>query len=70
MSEEQAGPPKPSPELSGVDLARQALVAAKEQARARGAAAQQKKQARRGGCAPARGRTAATRCRSVRRSTG
>ncbi|MFI6765756.1 DUF721 domain-containing protein [Streptomyces sp. NPDC050355] len=48
MSEEQPGRPKP-PELSGVDLARQALVAAKEQARARGAAAQQKKQARRGG---------------------
>ncbi|CAM5478321.1 DUF721 domain-containing protein [Streptomyces abikoensis] len=40
--------PKP-PEPSGVDLARVALRAAKEQARARGAAAQQKKQARRGG---------------------
>jgi predicted nucleic acid-binding Zn ribbon protein len=37
------------PKLSGVDLARVALRAAKEQARARGAAAQQKKQARRGG---------------------
>lgn len=37
------------PRLSGVDLARVALRAAKEQARARGAAAQQKKQARRGG---------------------
>lgn len=37
------------PEPSGVDLARVALRAAKEQARARGAAAQQKKQARRGG---------------------
>ncbi|MFF1837130.1 DUF721 domain-containing protein [Streptomyces sp. NPDC058231] len=37
------------PEASGVDLARVALRAAKEQARARGAAAQQKKQARRGG---------------------
>jgi predicted nucleic acid-binding Zn ribbon protein len=36
-------------EASGVDLARVALRAAKEQARARGAAAQQKKQARRGG---------------------
>lgn len=36
-------------ESSGVDLARVALRAAKEQARARGAAAQQKKQARRGG---------------------
>ncbi|MFE9011257.1 DUF721 domain-containing protein [Streptomyces cyaneofuscatus] len=42
------GSPKP-PEVSGVDLARVALRAAKEQARARGAAAQQKKQARRGG---------------------
>ncbi|MBT2506670.1 DUF721 domain-containing protein [Streptomyces sp. ISL-98] len=42
--------PRPSvPEPSGVDLARVALRAAKEQARARGAAAQQKKQARRGG---------------------
>ncbi|MFJ6696715.1 DUF721 domain-containing protein [Streptomyces sp. NPDC091272] len=37
------------PESSGVDLARQALAAAKEQARARGAAAQQKKTVRRGG---------------------
>ncbi|MFE3139343.1 DUF721 domain-containing protein [Streptomyces scopuliridis] len=37
------------PESSGVDLARVALRAAKEQARARGAAVQQKKQARRGG---------------------
>ncbi|WP_330174842.1 DciA family protein [Streptomyces sp. NBC_01498] len=36
-------------EPSGVDLARVALRAAKEQARARGTAAQQKKQARRGG---------------------
>ncbi|ALU94910.1 MULTISPECIES: DUF721 domain-containing protein [Streptomyces] len=44
----EAGSPKP-PEVSGVDLARVALRAAKEQARARGAAAQQKKQARRGG---------------------
>ncbi|MEW2068832.1 DciA family protein [Streptomyces sp. NPDC007346] len=43
-----AGGPKP-PEVAGVDLARVALRAAKEQARARGAAAQQKKQARRGG---------------------
>lgn len=34
---------------AGVDLARVALRAAKEQAKARGAAAQQKKQARRGG---------------------
>ncbi|MFD4373664.1 DUF721 domain-containing protein [Streptomyces sp. NPDC058486] len=38
-----------APEPSGVDLARVALRAAKEQARARGAAAQQKKQAKRGG---------------------
>lgn len=39
----------PGDGLSGVDLARVALRAAKEQARARGAATQQKKQARRGG---------------------
>ncbi|KUL77630.1 MULTISPECIES: DUF721 domain-containing protein [unclassified Streptomyces] len=38
-----------TPEPSGVDLARVALRAAKEQARARGDAAHQKKQARRGG---------------------
>ncbi|MEV2201078.1 DUF721 domain-containing protein [Streptomyces fradiae] len=45
-----AGPQAaPVPEPSGVDLARVALRAAKEQAKARGAAAQQKKQARRGG---------------------
>ncbi len=43
-----AAKPKPA-EPSGVDLARVALRAAKEQARARGAEAQQKKQARRGG---------------------
>jgi predicted nucleic acid-binding Zn ribbon protein len=43
-------PQQPAPpEASGVDLARVALRAAKEQARARGAAAVQKKQARRGG---------------------
>ncbi|AXE87203.1 MULTISPECIES: DciA family protein [unclassified Streptomyces] len=41
--------PKKTPEPSGVDLARVALRAAKEAARARGDAAQQKKQARRGG---------------------
>ncbi|MFJ4891152.1 DUF721 domain-containing protein [Streptomyces sp. NPDC088788] len=41
--------PKKTPEPSGVDLARVALRAAKEQARARGDAAQQKKQAHRGG---------------------
>ncbi|MFB7372746.1 DUF721 domain-containing protein [Streptomyces sp. NPDC056222] len=47
----QAGVPQASKaaEPSGVDLARVALRAAKEQAKARGAAAQQKKQARRGG---------------------
>ncbi|GAB2770963.1 DciA family protein [Streptomyces daliensis] len=39
---------KPTPEPTGVDLARVALRAAKEQARERGAAAQQKKQVRRG----------------------
>ncbi|MFC8367022.1 MULTISPECIES: DUF721 domain-containing protein [unclassified Streptomyces] len=38
-----------APEPSGVDLARVALRAAKEAARARGDAVQQKKQARRGG---------------------
>lgn len=47
------GVPEPAarkvPEPSGVDLARVALRAAKEAARARGDAAQQKKQARRGG---------------------
>ncbi|MCL6734354.1 MULTISPECIES: DUF721 domain-containing protein [Streptomyces] len=42
------GSPK-TPEPSGVDLARVALRAAKEAARARGDAAQQKSQARRGG---------------------
>ncbi|MGV9449789.1 DUF721 domain-containing protein [Streptomyces sp. NPDC003635] len=41
--------PKKSAEPSGVDLARVALRAAKEQARARGDAQAQKKQARRGG---------------------
>ncbi|MEU6088616.1 DciA family protein [Streptomyces sp. NPDC047085] len=40
---------KKSAEPSGVDLARVALRAAKEQARARGDAARQKKQAQRGG---------------------
>ncbi|MBE8471496.1 DUF721 domain-containing protein [Streptomyces justiciae] len=47
MSAEE--PKKNTPEPSGIDLARVALRAAKEQARARGDAAQQKKQARRGG---------------------
>ncbi|MEU8568950.1 DciA family protein [Streptomyces pathocidini] len=45
----QSPEPAKRPESTGVDLARVALRAAKEQARARGAAAQQKKQARRGG---------------------
>ncbi|MFJ7075292.1 DUF721 domain-containing protein [Streptomyces sp. NPDC098781] len=50
MSEEPSeNAPRKTPEPSGVDLARVALRAAKEQARARGDAAQQKKQARRGG---------------------
>jgi predicted nucleic acid-binding Zn ribbon protein len=40
---------QPQSQLSGVDLARVALRAAKEQARARGASAQEKKRARRGG---------------------
>lgn len=48
LSQDPGGAAKP-PDVSGVDLARVALRAAKEQARARGAAAQQKKQARRGG---------------------
>ncbi|MDT0342137.1 DUF721 domain-containing protein [Streptomyces litchfieldiae] len=47
MSEENAAAEVPEP--SGVDLARVALRAAKEQARARGAMAQQRRQARRGG---------------------
>ncbi|MGW0958150.1 DUF721 domain-containing protein [Streptomyces gelaticus] len=46
---ERSGGGGKATEPSGVDLARVALRAAKEQARARGAAAQQKKQARRGG---------------------
>ncbi|MFD9211917.1 DUF721 domain-containing protein [Streptomyces sp. NPDC059544] len=58
LSPSPLSPPSPSPsalssnaapEPSGVDLARVALRAAKEQARARGAAAQEKRQARRGG---------------------
>ncbi|RSO07402.1 DUF721 domain-containing protein [Streptomyces sp. WAC 05379] len=48
-SENAPDAPKKALEPSGVDLARVALRAAKEQARARGDAAQQKKQARRGG---------------------
>ncbi|MET7679417.1 DciA family protein [Streptomyces sp. NPDC005423] len=48
MSGDEPVPGKAA-EPSGVDLARVALRAAKEQARARGDAAQQKKQARRGG---------------------
>ncbi|WP_043675999.1 DUF721 domain-containing protein [Streptomyces xylophagus] len=49
MSTQEEPAPKKAAEPSGVDLARVALRAAKEQARARGDAAQQKKQARRGG---------------------
>jgi predicted nucleic acid-binding Zn ribbon protein len=49
MSTEEEPAPRKAAEPSGVDLARVALRAAKEQARARGDAAQQKKQARRGG---------------------
>ncbi|ATL29084.1 DUF721 domain-containing protein [Streptomyces formicae] len=48
-AEQPSGATPKTPEPSGVDLARVALRAAKEQARARGDAAQQKKQARRGG---------------------
>ncbi|MCF3118436.1 MULTISPECIES: DUF721 domain-containing protein [Streptomyces] len=48
-AENSSAPAPKTPEPSGVDLARVALRAAKEQARARGDAAQQKKQARRGG---------------------
>jgi predicted nucleic acid-binding Zn ribbon protein len=45
----EAGPDRPQPrEATGVDLARVALRAAKEAARARGAAAQQKRDVRRG----------------------
>ncbi|MEV5873863.1 DciA family protein [Streptomyces sp. NPDC052101] len=51
MSGEKPTPkdPEKAPEPSGVDLARVALRAAKEQARARGDAARQKKHVRRGG---------------------
>jgi predicted nucleic acid-binding Zn ribbon protein len=49
MSTDEPAPKKGEQEPSGVDLARVALRAAKEQARARGDAARQKKQARRGG---------------------
>ncbi|MDH6215043.1 DUF721 domain-containing protein [Streptomyces pseudovenezuelae] len=49
MTDEEPVVPEKAPEPSGVDLARVALRAAKEQARARGDAARQKKQARRGG---------------------
>lgn len=44
-----AGPGEPEQRLSGVDLARVALRAAREQARAKGAAAQDRQRARRGG---------------------
>ncbi|MGG8409279.1 DUF721 domain-containing protein [Streptomyces sp. 12297] len=43
------GEPRKVPEPSGVDLARQALAAAKEAARARGAAVNDRKRARQGG---------------------
>ncbi|GFH36657.1 DUF721 domain-containing protein [Streptomyces pacificus] len=45
----QSGPSGPLPLPSGVDLARVALHAARERARAQGAAALEKRQARRGG---------------------
>ncbi|OEU96151.1 DUF721 domain-containing protein [Streptomyces oceani] len=57
---EPADPPPASPETapepSGVDLARVALRAAKAQARERGAAATERKQARRGGLRSGAGR--------------
>jgi predicted nucleic acid-binding Zn ribbon protein len=54
---EEVGPAeRPVPEASGVDLARVALRAAKERARERGAAVQQRKQARRGGLRSGSGR--------------
>ncbi|MFI1563630.1 DUF721 domain-containing protein [Streptomyces sp. NPDC020490] len=49
MSTGQESQPEKRPEPSGVDLARVALRAAREQARARGDATRQRKQARRGG---------------------
>ncbi|MFJ6085568.1 DUF721 domain-containing protein [Streptomyces sp. NPDC092369] len=49
MTDEEPVVPEKAAEPSGVDLARVALRAAKEQARARGDAARQQKQARRGG---------------------
>lgn len=51
------------PELSGVDLARVALRAAKEQARQRGEQVREKREASGTGCAAGPGRTAATPCR-------
>lgn len=49
MSEERPAAGEPEPKLSGVDLARVALRAAREQAKAKGAAAQDRQRARRGG---------------------
>lgn len=54
--EVQAAPKPAAAEPTGVDLARVALRAAKEQAKARGAAAQQRKQGRRGGVRSGAGR--------------
>ncbi|MDB1086264.1 DciA family protein [Streptomyces sp. ACA25] len=56
MTEEQAGGGSGKQQPEGVDLARVALRAAKEQARARGAMVQQKRQARRGGLRSGAGR--------------
>lgn len=53
---ERAAPKPAAAEPTGVDLARVALRAAKEQAKARGAATQQRKQARRGGLRSGSGR--------------
>lgn len=52
-----------TPEPSGVDLARQALAAAREQARARGNAVSGRKRQQQPGPGPAPARTAGTRCR-------
>lgn len=70
-------PSKPSgqgvgktPEPSGVDLARVALRAAKEQARARGTRPSRRGRPAAAGCAPARAPTGATRWHWAPRSTG
>ena len=54
--------PEKGAQPAGVDLARVALRAAREQARAQGAAAQQKKQARRGGVRSAFGGGRGVQC--------